>query len=191
MKKVILITVALSLLASFAYAQHGFGGRGHGNGNGPDMGCRPECNMKGMGHLGKQGRGKGDRGHREGMILRLADEIGLSESQIDKIKGSITDHQLSMVDAKADAKKAQINVRALMHDDDASEAMVMGAIDKASMAKANIAKLKYAHRNEIHDILNDEQLDKLKEIRQSHTGRFGDGDDNDDDRPNRGRRFGK
>ena len=190
MKKLILFTVILSLLASFAYAQPGYGGRGQGNGPGPEFGCHPDFNMKGMGHFGQQGKGNRHHGPREGMILRLADEIGLDNAQIDKIKTAIYDHQMAMVDARADAKKAQIEVRTLMHDDDASEAMVMGAIDKASKAKANIAKLQYAQRNEIKDILTEDQQDKLKELRKSRMGRFGD-DDDDDDWPNRGRRFGK
>ena len=190
MKKLILFTVILSLLASFAYAQPGYGGRGHGNGPGSEFGYRHDCNMKGMGHFGQQG--KGNRGPREGMILRLADEIGLDDAQIDKIKTANFNHQMAMVDARADAQKAQIEVNTLMRDDDASEAMVMGAIDKASKAKANIAKLRYSHREEIQSMLTDEQLDKLDELRKTRfEGRWGRFGDDDDDRPNRGRRFGR
>jgi len=193
MKKVILFTMILSLLASFAYAQQGFGGRGHGSGNGPDMGCRPDCNMKGMGHFGQQGKGKSHFGHRQGMILGMAEELSLTDAQIDKIKTTVNDHQLAMVDARANVQKAQIHLKALMRDDDASELDVMDAIDKTSMAKAKIGKMRYAHRTEIHGILTAEQKDKLEELRQTRfEGRnkwFDDDDDNDDDRPFRGRRF--
>lgn len=193
MKKVILFTMILSLLASFAYAQQGFGGQGRGFGNGPDMGCRPDCNMKGMGHFGQQGRGKGHFGPKEGMILGMAEELSLTDAQIDKIKTAVNDHQLAMVDARANVQKAQIHLKSLMRDDDASEIEVMDAIDKASMAKAKIAKMRYTHRTEIHGMLTAEQQDKLKELRQTRfEGRnkwFGDDDDDDNDRPFWGRRF--
>ena len=191
MKKVILLTAIICLTASFAYAQAGYGGRGHGGGQGNEMGCRPDCDMKGMGQFGSQGKGHGNRGSREGMVLRLAEEIGLDDAQIDKIKESITDHKLTMVDARAEAKKAQIKVQSLMRDDDASDVEVMDAIDKASMAKAKIAKLRYTHRNEIHNILTDEQLDKLEELRKTRFEERNEKFGKNDDRPKyRGRRFG-
>lgn len=203
MKKVILFTIILGLLASFAYAQAGFGGRGPGHGQcdgtGPGMGNRLDCNMQGMGHFGPQGKGMRDSGPREGMILGMAKELNLTDVQIDKIKMAVTNNQMAMVDAKAELEKAQIHLRTLMRDDNASEVQVMDAIDKASMAKAKIAKLRYSHRTEVHGILTDVQRDKLEELRQTRfEGRnkwFGDDDDNDDDNDNnrqfRGRQFRK
>jgi len=203
MKKVILFTMILSLIASFAYAQGGIGGRGPGNGQcdgtGPGMSPRPDCNMQGMGNFDPQGKGHDNRGPREGMVLGLAKELSLTDAQIDKIKMIVTNHQLSMVDAHADLQKAQIRVETLMRDDNASDVEVMDAIDKVSMAEAKISKLRYTHRNEIHKILTQDQQDKLKELRQNRfEGRnkwFGDDDDNDDDnnihRQFRGRQFGK
>jgi len=71
-----------------------------------------------------------------------------------------------MVDYRAAVQKANIKLRSLKRDENASEAAVMTAIDEASRLKADMQKAQYRHRNQVQDILTDEQKDKLKELRE-------------------------
>jgi len=154
MRKTITTTLAiLMLMASVAIAQSGPRSSGLCSGDGPH----------GFGHHGMMGQ-RGD------MLLQAADKIGLSEEQIEKIQNLQIAHSLAMVDKKAELEKAQIKLRVLRRDNESLD-KVNVAIDNFNRLKAGIQKTKYAHQQEVHGLLTEEQLDKLKEFRQSHMGK--------------------
>ena len=82
------------------------------------------------------------------------------------------DLQLESVDRKADLQKAQIQMRQLMHDMDASELDVTRQIDQVAQLKADIQKTRFLHHREVKTILTVEQLAKLKELRQARFDDF-------------------
>jgi len=155
MKRNTLIVLALlTLLAAAVIAQPGKGRMGMRGGN--------DCMMESRGH-GKQGM----RGEMTGRMLRMADEIGLSDEQVDKIKDANTAYRLDMVDKKAALKKAQIVLRDMMRDD-ADQGKVSSQIDNVAKLKSEIQKARYSHKQEVQSMLSEEQLDKLKELRKSN-----------------------
>ncbi len=158
MKKVLcLMTAAVLVLAVVAWAGHGPRSQGFGHDaclGGPGTGGHP------LG-MGKQPHQCGP-----GMILAVAEEIGLSDDQIARIKKMMVEFQLAKVDQKAKVEKAKIKLRSLHHDMDASEHEVMAAIDELAGMKAEMQKMQYQHRREMRTVLTDEQLDKLKELCQ-------------------------
>ena len=132
------------------------GGKGMGGGHGMD------CNMgPGMRN------GKGMRGHGGMGIMAMAEELGLTDDQKTKIQELALDHKLSAVDSHAAVKKAEITLKALMHDDDADQGKVFAGIDKLATLKADLKKAQYSHHQKVKGLLTDEQQDKLKELRFS------------------------
>ncbi|MBU8932565.1 MAG: Spy/CpxP family protein refolding chaperone [candidate division Zixibacteria bacterium] len=159
MKKTLVVTMALALLATAALAQSGFHGKGHGGGQ-MQMGQHPQCAGPHHGKGPNQGMSK---------LLMFADEIGLTDDQQEKIKTLSLEHKMAMVDLHATAKKTNLQVKALMTDD-APESEVLRAMEKASQAKFEISKAKYLQRQQCLGFLTDEQQDKLKELRQDRRG---------------------
>ncbi|MFH1375037.1 MAG: hypothetical protein ABII79_14735 [bacterium] len=166
MKKVLcLMTAAILLLAVVAWAGHGPRSQGFGHDaclGGPGTGGHPHMMGKRPYHGGP------------GMFLAVADEIGLSDDQIARMKKMMVEFQLARVDQKAKVEKAKIRLQSLRRDVDVSESEVMTAIDDMARTKADMQKMQYRHRSEMRAVLTDEQLDKLKELRQQkREKRFG------------------
>jgi Spy/CpxP family protein refolding chaperone len=162
MKKLtLLLLIALMIPAGLAFGQmqwHDkdadqevfiFEGKGRGF-DGPGKGC-------GMGH--------GMKGCRPGMhgILAMADELGLTDDQKDKLRQMATEHQLAMVDKHAAVKKAQIALKALKHDE-ADDSKVLAAIDEVARLKADVQKAQYSHHQQVKGLLTEEQVQKMKSL---------------------------
>jgi Spy/CpxP family protein refolding chaperone len=98
--------------------------------------------------------------------MLVADEIGLTDAQKDELEQLRTDFQLAQIDRRAELRKAEVKLRDLMNDDDASAAVVNRAIDEVAALKAELQKARYAHRQQVESILTAEQLEKLEQLRQ-------------------------
>ena len=127
-------------------------------GKGPGMGHGMNSDMG-------RGMGMGMRGHGGPGIMAMADELGLTDDQKAKIKKLALAHKLAAVDSHAAVRKAEINLRALMHDDKADQGEVFAAIDKLAALKADVKKAAWSHRQKVKGLLTDEQRDKLEELK--------------------------
>lgn len=151
-KAAIFAVVALMVLSTAAFAQPG---PGH-----PGMGRMGDCDFhggRGMGML----MGGGTPGVQ--MLLAHADDLNLTQDQKDKLQSMMVDFQTQRVDKQAALEKAQINLRSLMMND-ASANEVDAAIDKVSGARADLQKMRYAHRQQVKSVLTEDQSTKLKEL---------------------------
>jgi Spy/CpxP family protein refolding chaperone len=159
----IVTLVALLVMASVCWAQR--------NPQGPGSFDFQRCH-----HKDKPGPGIGMGVHtdRPGMqmILAVADEIKLTDDQKAKMEKMLVDFQLAKVDQRAKVKKAGIRLKALMHDESADENEIMATIDEVTRLKADLQKMRYRHQREIHKLLTDEQIDKLKELRKEKMKKF-------------------
>lgn len=183
MKKMFLMTVVLSLLTvGLAFGQGGPGQPGCDN-NGPHgkagFGQPGNCAPGNFGPRGGKNFGMRGEGRHEvpgvQRILRFADELELTDEQIDKLETMHTEFAMERIDLEAKIEKAQLTLHALMRDDDAREADVLTAIDKVSALKADKQKMHYQHYKAAKEVLTTEQLDKIKELRKDRPGRRGDG----------------
>jgi len=168
MKKGILILLSLALIVPAGlFAQAGPPGGGHGQRGHPGFHGQSGCQ-------GFDGPGShhGQMGHRDRMhgLLALADELELTQEQKDQLKEFRLDFKLKNVDRKAELEKAEIMLRKLMMDDDASESQVMRAIDEVSRLKADIHKARYTQRQAMKSVLTDEQQERVKELRMERRG---------------------
>ena len=150
MKRLITFTaMAFLMTAVLAIADPGRGGRECGMGDGPNG-----CWHGGMGD---------DDSYGPGVLLRLADEIGLDENQKAQILKLNEEHALIRIDKDAELEKAQLKLRHLIMNDGA-EKDVLAAMDKVGTMKTEMRKMQYQHRNKVTSLLNADQLKKLKEI---------------------------
>ncbi len=165
MKKTLVLTVILSLILTTALiAQPGPGMRGYG-----------DCRMGEQNHPGFGGHMKGrHQNERFGIqrLLRLGDELNLTDDQQTKLEDMMLKFQLEQVDKKAELKKEQIKLRTLMRDFDADEYAVSDGIDKVARLKADMKKMKYSNMKQARNILTDEQIDKLKTLRNERRDKF-------------------
>ena len=163
MKRVLTITaIALLTFAFSANAQQGCG-MGKGPGHGPGHGDGP--GMMGM-HEGRMGGGMGP-----GMLLMHAEELELTETQISDLEKMQVNFQTDAIDRRAELQKAKVKLRSLMRSDDASETAVNTAIDEVASLEADMKKMKYGHMQAVKEVLTEEQIDKIKELRKNRRER--------------------
>jgi len=156
MKKIITIVVALAALTIAATAAQA-GGRGK------RMNCAPGMSMQQQNCAGAMGQRQGRGGgiHR---LLAMADEIGLNEDQIGRLKTMSTEFRKSMIDDRAELQKAQVDLHILRMDDSRADD-VFKLMDNIGRMKTEMQKNRYLHRQQIEAVLTDDQRDKLEELR--------------------------
>jgi len=172
MRKGIITLIALALMAPVTLMAQGgppdkpFHPQGYG----------PGQYMMGQGYRGLHGcdfgpmagwRGMGQQVGGISRILMIGDMIDLTDDQRDRLKAMQTEFQMNQIDRKAELQKAQVRLRNLQRDPDATEGDVFRAIDEVSRLKAEMQKTRYQHQLQIKSVLTDEQFDKLEELRQT------------------------
>jgi len=123
------------------------------------------------GHGQMMGMGKMDRmGDRMGMCIEHAEELGLTDDQIMKMKPVHRDMKKKDARFKADWKIAEIELMEIMEVKDFD-------LEKASAAVKKITEIKTAHHlemlkamKEMRSILTDEQFKKMKKMMSMKTG---------------------
>ncbi|MBN2227369.1 MAG: Spy/CpxP family protein refolding chaperone [candidate division Zixibacteria bacterium] len=166
--------VTILIVASVAVANPGQ--RGQRNGPGDGM-CQ-------RGDTGPRGGGFGDGGMRIGMLLAMADEIGLDQKQKGQLINLHQQFGLQRIEMKAGLDKAEFNLQHLRMTD-ASEGAVLAAMDEVGELRTEMQKIRYQHRQKVKDVLTAEQTEKLtvlmKERRPMNGQGFrGDGQRQDD-----------
>jgi len=113
--------------------------------------------MAGMGTMDKMGE-------MMGMCLEHADEMGLTDDQVMKMRPAHREMQKKQARFKADLKIAEIELMEIMEVKDFD-------LEKASAAVEKIAEIKTAHHlevlkamKEMRTILTDEQFKKMKKM---------------------------
>jgi Spy/CpxP family protein refolding chaperone len=87
-------------------------------------------------------RGAPDRSHIVGhtffSLLRQAKDLGLTDEQITKLKSLMTEYKKTRIRDKADVKLANVDVRALAHDEKADMAAIESAVNKLQGAQTKM-----------------------------------------------------
>jgi len=166
MRKTLLITAAaMLLLTAGAFAQRG-------------AGCGAFCDGHGMGMGMQGGRGMGmhggGHGMGPGMLLNMADEIGLTDKQKSDLTAMSEKFGMERIEKKAALEKAELKLRTLRMND-ASDSDVMKAMDEVGKLKTDMQKMRYQHRQAVKGLLTDEQATKLAEMRKGRMNKRGDG----------------
>jgi Spy/CpxP family protein refolding chaperone len=125
---------------------------------------------------GPAAHGRGPGGH----LLRMADELGLSEAQRTKIKGILEQHRPAFHQFRADMRAALQKLEGAIEagaDDATIAGFAVDAYEVKQEMKAYGAKVK----KEVGAVLTPEQKERLKQLREERkAARDGAGDLGDD-----------
>lgn len=143
----------------------GQGFRGQRGGPGGMQGGRPQRGGPGQGFSGKRGGPGGQQGGRRSRIPspEILKNAGATDEQIEQLKELREGQEVKQVELRAEVEKAQIALRQLMSDPEASEKDVLKAFDEVSEAKAAIMKQGISARFKAREILGEEVAKKLRE----------------------------
>ncbi len=178
MRRSIITLIAVAFLLPLTLsAQPGPGpepGRpmGHGMmlGEGAPMPDRHNHMERGMG-----GGCEGEGGPGIAQMMKMADELGLTDQQREQLKKMQTEFKLQMIDRRAAVEKAEVMLRSTMMDDKSTEAEVGRLIDQVAGMRADVQKLRYSHHKQMKGVLTAEQVKKFGELRKDCMGKGGAG----------------
>jgi len=155
MKKYLALTVLLALLATPLLAQDAD--------HHPSKGQMPMMSqMKSQeGHFMMKQR-PGRKSQQMGFPFWMAEELGLTDDQIEKIDDYQDNSRKVAIDVKADIDKLQIDQKNAMDDGNYKEARKI--IDQIFLKKATLAKEQITLKEKISSILTEDQKDKLKSL---------------------------
>ena len=101
-----------------------------------------------------------------GGIMKAADELGLTDQQIDKLEELGYQHQKEMIGKQAAVKEAKLEMKELMRKDNVDEKAAMAKQEKVLQAKADIARAMLKHKLAARKVLTEEQFDKWKKMKR-------------------------
>ena len=103
-----------------------------------------------------------------GAVERFADEIGLSEDQLDRISSIKTEMEKKIVDLRAEKQKAEIDLRELIRDPKAKSSEIEKAAQKVVDLESQIRLNRIETAIKIRDVLTPEQREKVMEVIKEH-----------------------
>ena len=116
---------------------------------------------RGMGG-GKMGHGGGGRGI--AAILRLADELGLSEAQRDELSEIATAHRKDAIRQKAEIELARVDLQKLMKQDEPDMDAVRDQLMKVATLEVDMKLQRLQFRIDSKNVLTEEQQEGLKKM---------------------------
>ncbi len=108
-----------------------------------------------------------------GGMMMAADELGLTEDQMDKLSDLRFEHKKAMIQKKAALQEAKLELRQLMRKAEVDKKTALSRQEKISAVKADMARTKLGHRLEMRKVLSGEQLDKWIKMCRQHGFRKG------------------
>jgi len=106
--------------------------------------------------------GKGVRQHPR--VPRM-EALDLTAEQKDKLQDLRTEQAKAMARLQADVKVARIELQELLRDRSSTQSSVKKAVQKASAAQAKTMESNALHRLAVNQVLTDEQIEKMQELR--------------------------
>jgi Spy/CpxP family protein refolding chaperone len=163
MKKMIFGTVIILALAfaSLTAANYSEGCNGTG---GPGIGGEGRGGGQGMHKMGGHGMGKmGPQLPGARFYENFAEELNLSEEQLDKIGSIQNKNEKEMLDRKQEIERLMLDVRNQM-DEDYDRAKIEPLMQKVIELKSNLQILSLNYKLDLLDVLTDDQRTKMKKL---------------------------
>ena len=146
-------------------AMHPMGGM-QGMHGGPGMpGMRGMGDMRGMRGFGPGGRMGGPGGMRMMHMQMMAEHLGLSDAQREKMRDIHERAQRGHIQARADIQIARMDLHKLLREDHVDRGAVDSQIDKISRLRTEQAHAHMAAMLDAREVLTPDQRAKAKEMR--------------------------
>jgi Spy/CpxP family protein refolding chaperone len=104
-----------------------------------------------------------------GNIMAMADELKLTDQQIEQFRSLRIQHEKEIIPLQADLKLAKLELREIMMKDKLDEKAALAKQDRISDIKARIARQKLQHTLDARKVLNDDQVKRWQKMRM-HDG---------------------
>ena len=111
-----------------------------------------------------------------GGLARFADELGLSDDQMEKLKTLRFETAKKTVAERSEVQIAGIELHELMQKDDFDESAIKKQIEKIGRLKTNMMLTRVDKKLAVKNVLTDEQENMLKELRRESFKRSKRGD---------------
>ncbi|MFT5368775.1 MAG: Spy/CpxP family protein refolding chaperone [Candidatus Latescibacterota bacterium] len=121
---------------------------------------------------GKRGN-RGDRGDRGMMHGKMMSELNLTDAQKEKLQTLRSTHQKEMIQLRAAAKIAQLELQDVLRQDKPKNADVKTKIAAANAASNKVTEARIMNRLEGKKVFTPEQIKKMQELKSQHNGRNG------------------
>lgn len=152
-RKLILLAAILVMVPLALFAQAKWGNR-----RGMDMGENKEIGM-GM----KGGMRVGNACFKPCMIMKMADDLGLTEDQKSQIMKMNEENGLARIDREAELEKAQLKLHQLMMNEGA-EKDILTAMDNVGKLRTDLRKAQFQYMRKVKAVLTADQIKKFKEL---------------------------
>jgi Spy/CpxP family protein refolding chaperone len=141
------LIAALTLTAGLAAAKPG---TGQGNGRFADF----DRDFEGRGFFGP----------------RMAAALDLTDDQVAAIEALREEHRASLTDKRKDMMRLRNELQGLMLEDDVDEKKVMDLTRKVGDMRTDLKLARTEMRLKVHELLTDEQRDKMMLMKAKHGG---------------------
>ncbi|OQX88530.1 MAG: hypothetical protein B6D65_05855 [candidate division Zixibacteria bacterium 4484_93] len=108
----------------------------------------------------------GKPGLRPEMLLKVADEIGLTDEQREQIKDTWASHKKSTIKLKSAKEEEQVDLETELASDSPNMKKVKSLILDIAEKNGELKYMEIEVMQDIKSILTDEQLEKLKNLRE-------------------------
>jgi Spy/CpxP family protein refolding chaperone len=102
----------------------------------------------------------------KGGMMVAAEELGLTDDQIDKLADLQFEHQKAMIQKRAALQDAELELRQIMREAKVDKKAALAIQERISAVKADMARVRLDHRLEMRKVLSAEQLDKWMKMRR-------------------------
>ena len=165
------LLVGLGLGAAVSLAEDKYAGKGpHGDGYGKAHGYGKGT----YGHGGGHGMGghHGTAGHLIRGLLGGAEEMGLTDEQIKKLKDIKLDLDRTRIQTEADIKIAEREARALIDQDGSSLSAIESKLKESAMKQVSLRVASVKARRDAMAVLTPEQSKRVKMFHERMQERF-------------------
>jgi len=114
--------------------------------------------------------------YKAGMLMAAKDEIGLTDTQVDKLKTIKLDFKKSLVRLEADIEVLGLDVKKGLYENPIDVAAVNALIDQKYAIKKAKAKASVQALADVKSVVTDEQWTKLKELKRDKSKEQGQGE---------------
>jgi Spy/CpxP family protein refolding chaperone len=96
--------------------------------------------------------------------MRMAQELNLTQQQQDQLRQLRFEQARKMIDLRRNVELQQLALREEMAKDNPDPAKVDKTIDNLALAKAQVAKLRFSHMQQVRKILTPEQWQRARQL---------------------------
>ncbi len=178
-KRMAVIMVPLLLVGlsgGVAWSQQGEGRRG----DGPRIARADGGEERGRRHWrGRQGRrgheGRHGRRGRGSAVKRMTEKLELTDEQVQKIKGVLTDTRKKRIGLRADVRVANIELREMVSQETVDKGTIGAKVDEVAKLRGDLLRARTDAALAVREVLTPEQLAKaegmLKRMLRGRRGR--------------------